>query len=327
MALLSVFRTDGWVKTVQGPAVPGAQIYVCLQPANQTVPPTPLANIYSDPNGLVPITQPINTDGFGHYDFYAQAGVYTVIVVNGGIIQQVYPDQSVGGANGTGSALVLENNGIVNGNQFLLNLHSADGSVVITDDGIGDINLKAAVSAYSTSGQGWFLGPGIPNLAPTIQGFNAAITNFSANAVIVQQFVLEASWTLSKCAYELSSTTASSSFNFGIYSASGNKLIDAAFVGTTTNVQVVTFSPTTLPAGVYYFAASATANSFTGPAIQAGVNVYGQVLKMLNAGVGAIVAAAANAASGGALPSTLGTLTPINTTAQWQSVPIPVWMV
>ena len=48
---------------------------------------------------------------------------------------------------------------------------------------------------------------------------------------------------------------------------------------------------------------------------------------MLNAGVGAIVASAANSTSGGVMPATLGTLTPINSVVDWQSVPIPVWMV
>jgi len=90
------FRNDGWVKSQQGVAVPGAQIYVCSQPANSTVPPTPLAAIYSDNAGLSPITQPIITDGFGHYDFYALSGLYTVIVALGGTIQQTYTDQLVG---------------------------------------------------------------------------------------------------------------------------------------------------------------------------------------------------------------------------------------
>ena len=102
------FRNDGWVKATNGPAVPGAQIFVCSQPAN--VPtglsavspnPTPLATIYSDPDGLVPITQPIITDGFGHYDFYVLPGTYDVSVYLSGKLQQEYPDQSIGLGSGT----------------------------------------------------------------------------------------------------------------------------------------------------------------------------------------------------------------------------------
>lgn len=97
------FRNDGFVKSTLGPAVPGAQIFVCDQPANipaglsAVAPnPTPLATIYSDPDGLVPITQPILTDGFGHYDFYVLPGTYDVSVYLGGKLQQEYPDQSIG---------------------------------------------------------------------------------------------------------------------------------------------------------------------------------------------------------------------------------------
>src|ERR1700689_940438 len=114
--MATYFRNDGWVKSSLGPAIPGAQIYVCTQPANVTPPtavrngpvtgafvPSPLAFIFSDPNGLVPIAQPLISDGFGHYDFYTLPGVYTVVIANGAIIQQVYTDQSIGNV-GTGTS-------------------------------------------------------------------------------------------------------------------------------------------------------------------------------------------------------------------------------
>src|SRR5262249_22209009 len=86
-----------------GPAVPGAQVFIVQQPANvpssltAAVPtPTPLQTIYSDPNGLVPITQPILTDGFGHYDFYVTPGTYTLVIYLNGVLQQEYVDQTYG---------------------------------------------------------------------------------------------------------------------------------------------------------------------------------------------------------------------------------------
>jgi hypothetical protein len=94
---MAVYRQDGWVKSVLGQAVAGALIYVCTQPANISVTPSPLASIFSDPNGLVPLAQPIAADGFGHYDYYAAPGTYTVVIVNFGQVQQVYPDQSIFG--------------------------------------------------------------------------------------------------------------------------------------------------------------------------------------------------------------------------------------
>jgi hypothetical protein len=130
------FRSDGWVKTAQGPAVPGALVYVCNQPANTLLPPTPLATIYSDVNGVNPIIQPLATDGFGHYDFYALAGVYTIIIVSSGSVQQVYPDQTVGNVGSTG--LILQTNDVDNGDQFLLNIKQG-ANITITDDGAGNV--------------------------------------------------------------------------------------------------------------------------------------------------------------------------------------------
>lgn len=155
MAIANVFRNDGWVKSPLGSAIAGAQIYVCTQPAiTMSVPPSPLASIFSDVNGLFPIAQPIATDGFGHYDFYAAAGVYTVVVVYNGQIQQIYPDQSLGGVSGTsggsgGTALALQVNGVANANQLLLNLVGQN-NVTVTDLGTGTINITGSV--FQTNG-------------------------------------------------------------------------------------------------------------------------------------------------------------------------------
>lgn len=130
------YREDGWVKSTLGPAISGAQIYVCTQPANQTLPPTPLANIFSDPNGLVPITQPVYSDGFGHYDFYAAPGLYTIMVAFNGSIQRVYPDQSIGnvGSTGSGSSILFETNGTPDFNQLIRNLVQGAGITIVTDN-------------------------------------------------------------------------------------------------------------------------------------------------------------------------------------------------
>lgn len=99
---MTYFRSDGWVKSVLGQAIAGASIYVCTQPADVAyVPPIPQVQIYSDPAGLSPITQPVISDGFGHYDFYVPYGTYTVVIVTGGNIQQVYPDQTIGFETGS----------------------------------------------------------------------------------------------------------------------------------------------------------------------------------------------------------------------------------
>ena len=146
MAISNYFRNDGWVKNVQGAAIPGAQIYVLTQPANVVAPitpprttpvpfvPNPQALIYSD-QGITPIVQPIITDGFGHYDFYVLPGLYTVAVFVGGKLQQFYIDQTVGniGSSG-GTAVLFETNGTPNFNQTIFNAIQGAGMTILTDN-------------------------------------------------------------------------------------------------------------------------------------------------------------------------------------------------
>lgn len=154
MAANTFFRYDTWVKSATGPAVAGAQVFVCTQPANTALfPPTPLAAIYSDSGGLVPITQPIITDGFGHANFYALPGLYTVVIALNGVIQQVYPDQSLGGigtagggGGGISGSILLETNGVPNGSQVVLNIIGT-GAAVVTNDGQGNTTLSVSVIA------------------------------------------------------------------------------------------------------------------------------------------------------------------------------------
>src|SRR5271157_24954 len=98
--MATFYRSDGWVKTALGQAVAGASVYICLQPSDLSfLPPEPLANIFADPAGLSPITQPVLSDGFGHFDYYAASGTpYTEVIVYGGKIQQSYADQVPMGA-------------------------------------------------------------------------------------------------------------------------------------------------------------------------------------------------------------------------------------
>ena len=118
MATTQFFRKDGWIKSVLGPAIPGAQIWVCQQPANATsLPPSPLASVFSDPDGLVPLTLPAESDGFGHYSYYIAPGLYTEIISLNNVIQQVYPDQDFGLGNaGPGNPYTAGNNITIVGN-------------------------------------------------------------------------------------------------------------------------------------------------------------------------------------------------------------------
>ena len=146
MGISNFYRSDGWVKTTLGPAVSGAQVYILSQPANVTPPitpprttpvpfvPNPQVLVYSDA-GLTQVTQPVITDGFGHYDFYVLPGLYTVAIYYGGKLQQYYIDQSIGNmGSGGGGPLILETNGSPNFNQNLQNLVQGAGIIIATDN-------------------------------------------------------------------------------------------------------------------------------------------------------------------------------------------------
>ena len=93
---MSLSRFDTWIRSTIGPAAAGAQVFLCTQPAVVSTNPTPQAQLYSDNAGLVPISQPLVADGFGHVDCYLASGSYTVVVVYSGSLVLSYPDQAIG---------------------------------------------------------------------------------------------------------------------------------------------------------------------------------------------------------------------------------------
>src|ERR1035437_8030991 len=176
------YRADGWIKTVLGPAVPGAQIWVCTQPANvfppitppRTLPvpwagPNPQASVFSDP-GLTPIVQPILSDGFGHYSFYALPGLYTVVVMFGGKVQQYYVDQTLGNAGSiTTSPLVLSTNGTPNFSQTSLNFIQGSGITLATDN-LGNMTITGSSITYPGDPTKFLNGTGVFSTPPTPAG-------------------------------------------------------------------------------------------------------------------------------------------------------------
>lgn len=119
---MSVYRYDGNVRNGQGFALSGVDVYVCTQPASTgAIPPSPLATIYSDSAGLVPLTNPVKTDGLGNFFFYAASGAYTLVIYdpNNGIATLVLPDQAVltpGGGSVTSVDLSMPAEFAVSGN-------------------------------------------------------------------------------------------------------------------------------------------------------------------------------------------------------------------
>ena len=207
------------------------------------------------------------------------------------------------------SAIIFENNGILNSSQTTLNLENTDGSIVITDEGSGTLNLQAVTTGFSTTGYGGFWSAGFPMMSMYVTSFTGGpIVSTAVNQVIVWQFLLETPITirnLSSCVY---SGSAGATVNFGIYNAAGNKLIDSGALSiATTNAQLsVSIAPVVLPAGTYYFAASQSTTA--GQVLAFNLYNIAAVTTVSAGGSVAKIGVAANATSLGVMPSTLGAI-------------------
>ena len=83
--MATYFRRDDWVQDALGNALSGANVWVTSQASNPAhftktglVPPSPLVQIYGDAFGMTPLTQPVQTDGYGHVFYYVASGTYTI---------------------------------------------------------------------------------------------------------------------------------------------------------------------------------------------------------------------------------------------------------
>lgn len=104
--MASFYRKDGSVFNAIGQAIAGAKVYVCTQPnsinlTTPTIPPSPLATIYSDGTGTA-LANPVTVDGNGNFNFYAAIGLYTLVYFDpfNRIPSQAFPDQLVVGPGG-----------------------------------------------------------------------------------------------------------------------------------------------------------------------------------------------------------------------------------
>lgn len=108
------YRFDGVLRNTVGYALSGVDVYVCTQPASTgSIPPSPLATLYTSSSGATILPQPIQTDGNGNFFFYAPTNVYTLVYYDpeNRIPTQVYPDQQVvtqGGGSVTSVGLTMD---------------------------------------------------------------------------------------------------------------------------------------------------------------------------------------------------------------------------
>jgi hypothetical protein len=128
-----MFRLQGSVNAAYGPALNGVDVYICTQPAvTTTVPPTPLATLYTDSTGGTLLANPVQTDGLGNWFAYLATGTYTVVLVdpNNRIPVTVFPDQNVtspGGGSVTSVTFVMPAEFTVSGSPI-----TSSGTITIT---------------------------------------------------------------------------------------------------------------------------------------------------------------------------------------------------
>lgn len=142
------FRYDGNVRNAVGYVISGAIIYVCTQPANtSTIPPSPLASIFTDNAGADPVNQttaPIQTDGNGNFFFYTATGIYTIVIYDplNRIPTTIYPDQEVvSQGGGSVTSIAMTGDGVIFAS-------SISGSPITSS---GTFNLASSLNTQSAN--------------------------------------------------------------------------------------------------------------------------------------------------------------------------------
>ena len=229
------------------------------------------------------------------------------------------------------STIIFENNGALNSSQTTLNLENTDGSLVITDEGGGTLNLTVPAQGATFSGVGGaeFVGPGITAVWMSQNQQNVQLPGDAATYVF--KFVLDSTWVLTRCSYVWFNNL-TGPISFVLYDHTGAKIANTdnwmntgasgpgANTPTTNPLTAATLAP-----GVYYFAYASSGGSglsVPGLPLQFSSTSGTAVLGVLNA-TAVFIGTAANSRSVNAMPATLGALTAY--TNANIIMPCPVW--
>ena len=142
----------------------------------------------------------------------------------------------------------------------------------------------------------------------------------AANAVSVHQFTLPVGYLIGHCTVVNATAQSGQTATLGIYDNNKNKLIDSGTFSLTNGAPTAlknSFAQVYLPAGTYYFAWSNTTAGLNSLDV---LTNYGPWQTMFQNTQVPKEGTAANAASGGVLPSALGVVTPAGV-----NVPLCVW--
>jgi hypothetical protein len=208
--------------------------------------------------------------------------------------------------------VVFQTNGVNNGSQVLENLVAGSNITLANSGGNTTITATSGGASFAANSGAMLIGPFLE--LPYFFANSYLPTGTAINQVRVTRMYLPFSMTLSKCTFTVNSGGGSSNshFSFGFYTFAGSKVVDSGVQTVNANqVFTLSFGPTTLASGVYYYAQT---GDNTSP------NLWGIPASSITSG-GAQAAlvqmntnsvwygTAANASIAGALPSTLGTLT------------------
>jgi hypothetical protein len=230
------------------------------------------ATIYSD-DGITVKSNPFMADSIGHFDFYVASGKYDITISGTQITTVTLANQVIFDPFEvtTGDTTVVTNNNVP--------LNVAD------QGGFWGITITVPWSTQDSN-----------------------IISF-ANQVYCQQFVLPYRVNIGKVTYQVTTTAAASIGDIGLYSATGNLVLNTggfstAVLGIAT--APVVGGPVVLNAGVYLFAYTNSTNL-----VQMRQLTTSGASPLLNNQTVKKMGQAANAASGGVLPATLGNISAI----------------
>lgn len=167
---------------------------------------------------------------------------------------------------------------------------------------------NAGVANISVADQGYFIGP---NLTQAGLATSTGAVVSAGQQVRACQFVLPWRQKVTSMTITVVGTVGSSTITTGIYDAAGTtKLIDSGtFDGGSATTQKNTITPVTIGPGAFWFAQSAsTQTTLTATVVQSAAGMA----TVINNDTNKLCGQAANAATAGVLPSSLGAITGTN---------------
>jgi hypothetical protein len=150
---------------------------------------------------------------------------------------------------------------------------------------------------------------GFPFMSPCINGGGNFATIPTNNVVYVLQIVIPSPITVANAAINVSNINGATNFDMGLYDINGNLIFDCPFsMSSGSGNFIKTIATKTVQPGIYYYC-------WTGSGV--GGSLFGDGgldhdLCFIFFGMGTVTFTAANAATSGVLPATLGALTPVN---------------